>query len=58
MGCEGLYGKLIIPKEVANIGDSAFEGTNFTSISVDNTPDAITGAPWGWEGGEVIWLRQ
>ena len=58
--CTGLTGELVIPSSVMSIEAFAFKGCKFTSISVDNTRGAISGAPWGWSGGAdaVIWLRQ
>ena len=58
--CSGLTGNLLISENVTSIGSRAFSSCNFTSISVDNTRDAISGSPWGWRGGAdaVIWLRE
>ena len=56
----GFTGNVIIPNGVRTIGEDVFKYTDFTSISVDNTRDAISGAPWGWSGGAdaVVWLRE
>ena len=57
--CSGLTGELKIPESVTSIGYGAFYLTNFLTITIDNTKDAIPGAPWGWSAGAdaVIWLR-
>ena len=57
--CSGLTGELRIPNSVTKIGSNAFSRTNFSTITIDNTKDAISGSPWGWSGGAdaVIWLR-
>lgn len=64
--CSGFTGTLRIPNSVEKIdiamatSEKAFSNTKFNSIVVDNTKNAISGAPWGWSGGAdaVIWLRE
>lgn len=55
-GCSGFTGDLSISNNVSEIETNAFIETGFSSISIDNSENAITGAPWGWKG-TVTWLR-
>ena len=52
--CSGFTGSLTIPSSVKSIGRDTFAGCSFASITVNNTEDAVTGAPWGWDG-TVTW---
>ena len=56
-GCSGLTGELKIPDSVTSIGNIAFFGTNISTITIDNTKDAISGSPWGCNTADIIWLR-
>ena len=48
--CSGFTGSLTIPSSVTSIGTNAFGNCLFESITVNNTEDAVTGAPWGYTG--------
>ena len=57
-GLKNIQGTVTIPNSVTSIGDGAFyKCYAITAIKVDNTPNSITGSPWGWTNGTVEWLR-
>lgn len=55
-GCSGLT-SVKIPDSVTKISGTAFRNTNLSTITIDNTKEAISGSPWGCDTAEVIWLR-
>ena len=60
---EYVYGlsTICVPHSVTTIPEGAFEYVyGLSKIVIDNTENAISGAPWGTEytsNVEVIWLR-
>ena len=44
-----------IPSTIKSIGESAFYGSNLTTITIDRKADAISGSPWGATNATVNW---
>ncbi len=56
-GCTALT-KVNIGNGVISIAASAFSGcTSLTNIVIDDRRDAFSGAPWGAENANIVWLR-